>query len=152
MITVRAATAKDLPAYVDRARLFHLASPVRDAIKFDADGYADFYMAALRNPDIGMWLAESDGELVGIAGALLYGIYFSPSTRVAQELWWYLDPAARGTGAGAAMFAYIEQWASLHNAKAIFMIALEDERVGSMVKVYSRAGYFPTERTFMKEI
>ena len=152
MIQVRLATIDDLPAYVEMARLFHLASPVRDVLEFDAVGYAEFYKSALFNVDIGMWLAEVDGKLVGIAGALMYGIYFSPDTRVAQELWWYLAPEARGTGAGAVMFAHIEQWASSQKAKAIFMIALENERVGSMVKVYGRAGYFPTERTFMKEI
>jgi len=149
---VRAAIAEDLPKYKDQARVFHAASPVHSAIDFDDDGYANFYLAALTNPDIGMWLAESEDKVVGIAGALMYPIYFSPNTRVAQELWWWLTPDSRGTGAGAAMFAQIEQWAVEQKAQAIFMIALEDSRVDSMVKVYGRAGYRPTERTFMKEM
>jgi len=149
---VRLATAEDLPAYLVQARLFHENSPVRTSIKFDEAGYSSFYLAALQNSEVGMWLAEQDGILIGIAGALAYGIYFSPSTRVVQELWWWLTPAARGTGAGAKMFDQIEQWAIMQKAHAIFMIALEDSHVESMVKLYHRAGYSPTERTFMKEI
>ena len=149
---IRRATAGDLEKYRDQARMFHSMSPIGKSISFDESGYSTFYLNALKNPSIGMWLAEINGEIVGIAGALLYHIYFSPSTLVAQELWWWLDPISRGTGAGPAMFTYIEKWAVENNAKAIFMIALENDRVDAMVKAYKRSGYSPMERTFMKEV
>jgi N-acetylglutamate synthase-like GNAT family acetyltransferase len=71
---------------------------------------------------------------------------------VAQELWWWLTPASRGSGAGGKMFKQIEQWAQEKSAKALFMIALEDDRAAKMEKVYARAGFKPLERTFIKEV
>ena len=98
---VRAATAEDLPQYIELARMFHAASPMHNVIPFDDEGYSQFYLGAIDTPTIGIWLAEIEGEIVGIAGALLYPMYFSPGTLVAQELWWWLTPKSRGSGAGA---------------------------------------------------
>jgi GNAT superfamily N-acetyltransferase len=152
MALVRKATIEDLPQYVLLAQEFHAASPMHGAIAFDPEGYANFFTGAVQNPDIGLWLAESDSKVVGITGAINYPLYFSPSSNVVQELWWWLTPDARGTGAGAKMFDCIKVWAKEKNASAMFMIALEDDRAGKMEKLYRRAGFKPLERTFIKEV
>lgn len=151
-LIVRNATEADLDQYVVLANDFHDASPMNGIAEFDVEGYASFYKNALNNPDVGIWLAEIDSKIVGITGALVFPLYFSPSHLVAQELWWWLTPTARGSGAGAKMFKQIEQWAKEKNAKSLFMIALEDERADKMEKVYIRAGFTPLERTFVKEV
>jgi GNAT superfamily N-acetyltransferase len=79
-------------------------------------------------------------------------MYFSPSHFVAQELWWWLAPEARGHGAGQAMYDAIEAWANEQGVSALFMIALEDERAPQMEKLYTRKGFRPMERTFFKEV
>ncbi len=132
--------------------MFHAASPMHNVIAFDNEGYAQFFLSAVKQPTIGVWLAEINNEVVGIAGALLYPMYFSPNTLVAQELWWWLAPEARGSGAGAKMFKQIEDWAKENGAAAIFMIALEDSRAKKMEHLYARAGFRPMERTFIKEV
>lgn len=149
---IRNATETDLEQYLVLAKDFHDASPMKDIAAFDADGYGKFFLNALNNSDVGIWLAEIDSKIVGITGALVYPLYFSPTHLVAQELWWWLTPTARGSGAGAKMFNQIEQWAKEKNAKSLFMIALEDERADKMEKVYIRAGFTPLERTFVKEV
>lgn len=148
---VRAATAEDLPQYIALARMFHAASPMHNVIAFDDEGYSQFYLQAIEMPTAGVWLAELDKEVVGIAGALLYPMYFNPSALVVQELWWWLTPKARGSGAGGKMFKQIELWTKEKNAVALFMIALEDARAKKMEHLYVRAGFKPMERTFMKE-
>lgn len=149
---VRNATENDLDQYVVLANDFHTASPMNGVAEFDVEGYATFYKNALNNTDVGIWLAEIDSKIVGITGAMVYPLYFSPTHLVAQELWWWLTPTARGSGAGAKMFKQIEQWAKDKNAKSLFMIALEDDRADKMEKVYIRAGFTPLERTFVKEV
>jgi len=151
-VIVRNAIAEDFPRYLPLAQAFHAASPVHGVIPFDDEGYADFFLQAVQNPNIGVWLAEDDGEIIGIAGALFYPMYFSPSSMVVQELWWWLTPEARGKGAGQAMYNMIESWAIAKNATALFMIALEDERAGKMANLYARKGFRPMERTFMREV
>lgn len=149
---VRDATIDDLPEYLMLAQAFHAASPMNGVVAFDTDGYSQFYLSAIVNPSMGIWITEIDKRPVGIAGALLYPLYFNPSTLVAQELWWWLTLEARGTGAGSKMFSHIEKWSIENKANAIFMIALEDAKVEKMAKLYKRSGYIPMERTFMKEV
>jgi GNAT superfamily N-acetyltransferase len=151
-INVRKAIATDLEQYVKLARDFHEASPMHGVADFDEQGYSNFFLPSIIDPNVGIWLAEIDNEIVGITGALVYPLYFSPTNLVAQELWWWLTPASRGSGAGGKMFKQIEQWAQEKGAKALFMIALEDDRAAKMEKVYARAGFKPLERTFIKEV
>ena len=149
---VRKATETDLPKYLILAQEFHAASPVHASIKCDVPGYSQFYLSSLHNEGVGIWLAEIDNEVVGICGAVAYPLYFNPSAIVVQELWWWLTPAARGSGAGKAMFKEIERWAKEKQATALFMIALEDIRAKKMENLYIRAGFRPMERTFVKEV
>jgi GNAT superfamily N-acetyltransferase len=149
---VRKATETDLPKYIVLAESFHMASPMHGVIGFDEAGYSQFYLSSLQNDSVGIWLAEIDDEIVGICGALVYPMYFNPSALVVQELWWWLTPASRGSGAGGKMFKQIEQWSKEKDASALFMIALEDSRAKKMENLYIRAGFKPMERTFIKEV
>lgn len=149
-VTVRRATQDDLPAYMDLAAAFVATTPVSNIISFDREGTAAFVEAALDNPDMLILVAEDGGKIVGITGALAYPMYFNPAKRVAQELWWYMAPDARGGNAGSLMFKTIERWAKDVGAEAMFMIALADGRVDKMEKVYQRAGYGPVERTYVR--
>lgn len=149
---VRKATETDLPQYIKLAQSFHAASPMHGSIEFDVPGYSQFYLSSLQNDSVGIWLAEIDDEIVGICGAVAYPLYFNPSALVVQELWWWLTPASRGSGAGGQMFRQIEHWAKEKNAAALFMIALEDNRAKKMENLYIRAGFKPMERTFIKEV
>jgi hypothetical protein len=149
---VRKATEADLPKYIVLAESFHIASPMHGVIGFDADGYSQFYLTSLKNDSIGIWLAEIDNEIVGICGALVYPMYFNPSALVVQELWWWLTPKSRGSGAGGKMFKQIKDWSKEKDASALFMIALEDSRAKKMENLYIRAGFKPMERTFIKEV
>ena len=149
---VRKATEVDLPEYIKLAQAFHTASPMHGSIDFDVPGYSQFYLSSIQNDSVGIWLAEIDNVIVGICGALVYPLYFNPLALVVQELWWWLTPASRGSGAGGQMFKQIEQWAKDKNASALFMIALEDNRAKKMENLYIRAGFKPMERTFIKEV
>jgi len=151
-VTVRRATAEDLDRYLPLAAAFHSASPVHSALPFDYEGFTNFYLAAVSNPNMGIWVAEKDGQVVGITGACDYPMYFSPSHRVVQELWWYLTPEVRGNGVGKQMYDAIESWAKEQGATALFMVALEDERSLSMANLYARQGFKPMERMFYKEV
>jgi GNAT superfamily N-acetyltransferase len=152
LITVREATEADLPVYLQLSADFHAASPMQRVCEFEPQGFGEFVRQAMQNPDICVLLAELNGEIVGITGGIIYPLYFSPSHKVSQELWWWLTPAARGSGAGNKMFKHLQSWAKERGAQTMFMIALEDERAQKMEKVYCRAGFEPMERTFMKGI
>ena len=150
MIEVRRAQVEDLLPCLDMTERFHAASPIAKIAPFDKDGMAATLRAMFQNDHSGVWLALRDGQPVGIAGALLYPLYFSPAHNVAQELFWWLDPAARGCGAGKSLFQSVQNWAKDKGAAAVFMIALDDNRVSKTDKFYRRAGFEPLERTYVR--
>lgn len=151
-VIVRPAITEDLDAYVNLAADFHEASPMKGVADFDPPGIRAFLARLLENNDALVLVAELDGEIAGITACLLYPLYFSPNNQVVQELWWWLTPEARGNGVGKKMYQAIELWAKSRNAKAVFMIALEDERAATMEKIYFQAGFRALERTFIKEL
>lgn len=150
MTEVRRAEPKDLPSCLDLTARFHAASPISGVAPFDRDGMAVTLREMMVNLRAGVWLAILDGQPVGIAGALMYPLYFNPAYEVVQELFWWLNPEARGSGAGENLFQSIQDWAKDMGANVIFMVALDDSRVGKMDKFYKRAGFHPMERTYMK--
>ena len=152
MIEVRRAETADMPSCLNMTARFHAASPISGVAPFDRDGMAVTLRGMIANPRAGIWLALLDGKPVGIAGALLYPLYFNPAYEVAQELFWWLNPDARGSGAGEKLFQTLQTWAKDNGASAVFMIALADNRVGKMDSFYKRAGFQPMERTYMKEV
>lgn len=150
MPSVRVATTADISAYMDLAAAFVATTPVSHIIPFDREGTAAFVTASLDNPNMLVLVAEEAGTIIGITGALAYPMYFNPGKLVAQELWWYLTPAARGGSTSKLLFQTIENWAKDIGAEAMFMIALADARIDTMAKVYKRSGYAPVERTYVK--
>ncbi len=151
-LQVRPATLLDLGKYARLGEQFIAASPLGKEAGHSPAETLNFLTSALENPDIGMWLAEQDGQMVGICSAIAYPLYFRPSYTIVQELWWWLTPEARGSGAGQMMFKEIERWAVTKNAAALTMIALENDAVDKVGRFYRRAGFRPLERTFIKGI
>ena len=151
MVTVvRLMEKDDTAAYVNMAAAFHADMPVGDIIPFDPESTTTFLTNLIGNENFHVILAEIDGVPIGIAGAALYPMYFSHSSFVVQEMWWWLSPQHRGSGAARQMYKDIEDWAVKHNAVAVFMIALHDDNVERMAKMYARSGFRPMERTFIK--
>ncbi len=149
-ITIRRPEYADLGRYTELAVKFIKSAPISKLVDITPDNVADFLVRAMDNPNVGMWMAVKNGVIVGICGGLHYPLYFGPQHTIVQELWWWLTPDARGSGAGQAMYKTLEAWAKENNAAAIFMIALDDDRVEKTSKFYERAGYMPLERTFAK--
>jgi GNAT superfamily N-acetyltransferase len=135
---------------MDLAAAFVATTPVNHLIPFDRECTAAFVEGALENEDMVVLVAEDAGELIGITAAIAYPMYFNPAKLVAQELWWYIKPDARGGTASKLLFQEIEKWGMSKQAAAMFMVALDNDRVETMVKLYGRLGYTPTERTFVK--
>lgn len=149
---VRFATEKDIPVYLEYFKLFHQASPIKDSIDLDEDGFVAFLETALYNPNICVFVCTDNDNIIGITAAIIYPMYFNPSALVAQELWWWVHPEARGKGASKLLLNALETWADLKQAKAVFMIALEDENIGKVSNIYNKNNYKGLERIFIKEL
>lgn len=151
-LVVRQATTDDLEAYIPMARNFLASTPMGNVVPFDEPAFRGFYKNAMENPDLGAWIAEDDGQPIGMAGAIVFPMYFNPNFISAQETWWWLEPTARGNGVGKILYQEIEKWAAERGAKALIMVALENEKTSQFANLYARQGYKPMERSFFREV
>jgi len=151
-MSVRESTIDDLGDLVRLGATFHAATPAHQKLPFDEPSFRRFCEQALDNPDIGFWVVEQDGKVAGMTAAIIYPTYFNVNCFIAQELFWWVDEQARGSGAGKELIEAIEGWARKHKVDAVFMLALADKNEEKMQNLYARRGYRPIERTFMKEV
>lgn len=152
MSIVRKAKVSEVNECVKLLREFHKNCPMHSVSEYDEEHAAKFLTNAIEQDTMLVAVAEQDNKLIGCVGALLYPLYMNPKDTVVQELWWWLTPESRGSGAGKQLYKFIEDWAKENNANLLFMIALEDERAAKMEKLYKRTGFQPMERTFFKEL
>lgn len=151
-VIARPANPADLPEYYRLAREFVASLPITPIVGVNDEGIINFLARALDNDDVFVWLAEQNGEVIGICGAMVYPLYFNPEHTVVQELWWWLTPKARGGVAAKKLFRALEDWAAKKGASALFMIALDSQNGERVSQFYTRSGFEPMERIFVKEV
>jgi GNAT superfamily N-acetyltransferase len=150
IMKVRRATIWDVPEYADMAMEFISSNPLAHIAKADKDEVSNFLLEALDKEAAIIILAEHGNNIAGICGAMIYPIYYAPSVLVGSELWWFVKPEYRGSMAGKMMREAIEDWSKSNGAQAMLMVALENEKINAVGRLYKRHGYTPMEHTYMK--
>jgi ribosomal protein S18 acetylase RimI-like enzyme len=142
MISLRAASAADVPALLPRTRALndHEGITISDAA----------LEAALRrllgDPALGgVWLIERDGSPVGYA-IVTYGFDLEFGGRDAwlTEIW--IDLAARGAGAAREALALLEPALRAHGVAALHLQVRPENPAR---RVYERAGFTTSPRLIM---
>ena len=82
---------------------------------------------------------------VGMIGGIIYEHYFNREV-VAQELFWWVSPKARG-GAGIKLLQAFEDWARENKADKVLMISLD---VNDVSGIYLKRGYTALEQTYQR--
>lgn len=147
---VRRATIWDIPEYAELAMDFISSNPLAHIAKADKDEVSGFLLDAIDRDGALIILAEVGNNITGICGAMIYPIYYAPSVLVGSELWWFVKPEYRGSLAGKMMREAIENWAKSKDAQAMLMVALENDKIDAVGRLYKRHGYTPMEHTYMK--
>ena len=140
----RPATAADIPALVTLGVQFLTTSEYAPHCPPDAGAITAMFETVI--PRGGVFVAEQDGQVVGMIGLLIAPHLYSGQL-VANELFWFVDPEARGT-AGLRLLAQAEQWARDQGAVRLHMVA-PNGRVG---RLYRRRGFRFLEAEFGKAL
>lgn len=143
---LRAATAHDVDACLDMCRRFYDESALTE-LPYDAQAMRKTLAQLIEAEDGALFVAEKSGALVGMAAALAYPAYFN-AQKLAQELFWWVDPAARGGVIGIRLLRALERWAKSRGCAALTMICLPIDSPAE--SVYQRSGYRPSERAYIK--
>lgn len=145
---IRPAEPKDAAALARMGEAFFAGIKLSGVIPFDAKSL--FSLITMEN--VGTFVIDNDGEVVGAGSVLVYPFSFNNSYLAAQELFWWVDPEYRRGTNGLDLYRAIEGWAKDHGANIMFMIAIENDCIDKVTRLYNRYGYEKTEHTFMKEL
>jgi hypothetical protein len=137
---IRQATSEDMPMLEEGAKKFFALHPFSMiGVDFDGDSIAEALTVMI----------EAGGVFVGERGAIggvIAPVWFSPSTKIALELFWY------GAGEGLALKRRFETWAHEKGAKAVVLTTLGREWDARTAEILDRSGYDKSEQTWLKVI
>lgn len=119
-------------------RKFFDKSGFRQWWEFDPDVFAETVTRLAESED-GLILEAEDA----MAGCMSYPLWFNPSQRTAQELFWWNEGKWE-------MLRKMEAWALFRGCVTLEMGCLEDLRPEVMTRFYRMRGYAPKERLFVK--
>lgn len=117
---IRLATPQDLEAVADCIVALR-AGTVWQHLDFTSN--RDHVLAWLwdtltTKPSHVLFVAEQDGDIVGLIGGELVTEYFVPDKTLLLEWAWYVKPAYRGKRLGWQLWQAMAEWAKAHGASA----------------------------------
>jgi hypothetical protein len=148
-VIVRRAIAADLPAILKMSAQFVPSLGI--GVEYDEVSASQTFANLLSQETSVLLVAEGD-EVCGMLGGLIYPHFFNTSRLIAQELFWWVDPEARGTRAGLLLWQGFEDWArgqGAHNVSMIAIAQMDCERIGRM---YEKRGYRPMESSYVRTL
>lgn len=148
-MTIRKATLEDMPQLMAMGEQFAQYAPYD--VEYSAASTEQFL--------IGLWnmggvtlVSEVDGRIAGAICGAISPVWYAPSTRIAGELAWWVDPNHRGGRHAIGLVKAFEQWAKDNGAS---FVSLCDMRINGDYPagpLFERMGYHTAERTHTKEI
>lgn len=140
---IREATTADVPRLVVMGTRFLTESAYRGRVTINPVQMADTVHMLLASPIGTVFVAERDGEVVGMIGLLCFQHPISGEATVA-ELFWWVEPEHRGNG--VRLLKRAEQWAREQGATHVHMVAPTPD-VGAL---YTALGYELLESTYQR--
>ncbi len=149
MTTIREATLADVPEIVRMSAAFYPTTHYADWCPMDEASVAGLATGLIEN-DV-FFVAEQDGELVGMVGLIFAPFLFNRDCLYATEIVWWVAPAVRGTSVAARLLQVIEQPCRDRGATRIQMVHMPNSPPQAAA-LYERKGYLRSEISFTKEI
>ena len=148
---IRDATADDVDEIARLGHVFYEEAGWADIAEWD-EASIKVTLSSLIDNTAGIVLVLCrKGVISGIAGGMVYPVYFNHAHKTGQELFWWLTPDQRD-GGGKGLLDALEAAAKARGAQSWAMIALDMLRPEAIGAVYQRRGYRPSERTFIKRL
>lgn len=146
---IRPAELRDVPTLVRMGIKFHSDVNLSPFFSLNPDHLAKRLRQMLRSSNTRLVALELDSDVQGVAGFTINGSFFTDEAKVAQELFYWINPGYRGTY-GKELLRALEATAVSEGCTHIAMIALETSDPERMDKIYRAVGYLPVERTYLK--
>lgn len=149
MYNVRLATPEDFHAILPMAEKFYNSTTFSKQLPFDVPSILEFYINMLQSGFV--MVAEDEGNLVGMLGALVHPFHLNQNHLVATEGMWWVEPEYRGQRIAGDLMDAVERMAKTANCSLVVMAKLDTSPDG-LGTYYESRGYKPTETSYIKEV
>jgi GNAT superfamily N-acetyltransferase len=151
-VCVRPAEPDDLPALMRMAQDFHAASPCAPYIQFCPASMADTFHRLAVNDEACLLVGEVGGEVLGMIAGVATPHYVNAVHTTTQELFWWVDPAARHTRVGLRLLQAFEDWARAVGSRTLFMASTATLTPDKLARFYRRKGYGAVDVNYAKNL
>ena len=112
-VTIRAATIEDMPKVVACLWLFFLESPWKAVCPEPDPVYAGGWVLErlVHDPQSQLFVADSDGEIVGLAGGTVLPWPMLAHRSYLWEWAWWVVPELRQSGVAEQLWTHLTHWA-----------------------------------------
>lgn len=141
---IRNATMEDLPQILLLGEEFYNSTIHAELSKYCPET-TEKTLIHLIEQDAGILVVLDDGEVRGMAGALLYPAYMTGEL-TGQELFWWCSKK----GKGLRLLDEIEKQAKEKGAKTFTMLSMDNLTPERLDKIYLGKGYNRSEHTYVK--
>lgn len=142
---IRDAKLSDIDQILILGKHFYDATEYGELMEFSVDATTKT-IEHLINDESGILLvSDDDGDLKGMASALIYPFYMTAEL-TGQELFWWCEDK----GQGMALLDALEDKAKEKGAKTFSMISLDNLTPERLDKIYLEKGYTRSEHTYIK--
>lgn len=149
MIWIRPADRDDIPWLLEQLRAFSTFYGTTIPLFPDDPASAASILEAQLSGVNPFFVAVVRGDRAGfISGALITHPY-NPKLRLLQELFWWVDPAFRGTSVGARLLAAFEAYGRAH---ADWILMTVEAKSPIDPRSLERRGYRLHESTYLMEV
>lgn len=124
----------------DREAAFALVREYNDAVNVLIRDTAESFQRDYFGAGAGLWLAESDGSMVGCIA--LRPLKSRESAGEIKRL--YVRPESRKAGAAAALLDELERYAAAYGYRWLYLDSKDD--LEAAIRFYATHGYEPCER------
>ena len=149
MTIIRKATLADVPVIVSMSARFYPTTHYAQWCEMDEASVAGLATGLIEN-DV-FFVAERDGELVGMIGLMVAPFLFNQNRKFAVEIVWWVAPDARGSRIASQLLAVVEQPCRDAGADRIQMVHMPNSPPQAAA-LYRHAGYAESEISFTKDI
>ena len=148
---IRRATLDDVPEIARLGELFHAEAGWGDIVEYSIPDTEKTLAHLVESDDGILFVADRDGEIVGMCGGLAHPVYFNHSCKGGQELFWWMRPGLRD-GTGWLLLEAMENEARRIGCLSWSMIALDKVNQELTGRLYRRRGYRASEHSYIKRL
>ena len=142
---IREAELADVPRLVEMGVSFMHESQYASHLSVDEASQGKLARMLIEAPHGMVFVSEQDGNLTGMIGVIATHHPHS-GDKVMSELFWYVRPGARGHG--VRLLRTAEDWARRNGIRKSITVAPNED----VEHLYTRLGYLPLERQFIKDL